>query len=39
MTLLPYTWAHARSFGGTENSQPVLLQRHTAFDMGKFLNG
>jgi len=24
MTLLPYTLAHARSFGVTENSQPVL---------------
>jgi len=23
MTLLPYTLAHARSFGVTENSQPV----------------
>jgi len=25
MTLLPYTLAHARRFGVTENSQPVLL--------------
>ena len=24
MTLLPSTWAHARRFGVTENSQPVL---------------